>query len=81
MKTLLNFASGNTEVGRFVALLCKSLHEKLHCGEESPDRTGQSAVESTDGGNLMQTVTENYHRSNAARVKTRGKSSRAFMAT
>ena len=48
--------------------------------EESPDWTGRPAVESTDGSNLMNAVTENKPPARV-RVKPRGKSSRRRMAT
>ena len=48
--------------------------------EESPDWTGRPAVESTDGSNLMNAVTENKP-PERVRVKPRGKSSRRRMAT
>ena len=49
-------------------------------GEESPDWQGHPAVESTDGSNLMNAVTENKP-PERVRVKPRGKSSRRRMAT
>lgn len=45
----------NEKVGRFVAL--RGFRPK---GEESPDRIGRPAGESSDGSNLMDAVTENY---------------------
>ena len=48
--------------------------------EESPDRIERLAVESTDGSNLMDAVTENRPPARV-RVKPRGKSSRRRMAT
>ena len=48
--------------------------------EESPDWKGRPAVESTDGSNLMNAVTENKPPARV-RVKPRGKSSRRCMAT
>ena len=48
--------------------------------EESPDWKGQSAVEITDGSNLLQAVTENRPPARV-RVKPRGKSSRRRVAT
>ena len=48
--------------------------------EESPDWKGHPAVESTDGSNLMDAVTENKP-PERVRVKPRGKSSRHRMAT
>ena len=48
--------------------------------EESPDWKGHPAVESTDGSNLMNAVTENRPPVRV-RVKPRGKSSRRRMAT
>ncbi len=44
--------------------------------EESPDRKGHPAVESTGGGNFRQGVTEKNRPLRGPRVKTRGKSSR-----
>ena len=49
-------------------------------GEESPDWAEYPAVESTDGSNLMNAVTENRPPARV-RVKPRGKSSRRRMAT
>ena len=48
--------------------------------EESPDWKGHPAVESTDGSNLMNAVTENKPPARV-RVKPRGKSSRRCMVT
>ena len=48
--------------------------------EESPDWTRQPAVESTDGSNLLQAVTENRP-PERVRVKQRGKSSLRYVAT
>ena len=48
--------------------------------EESPDWKGHPAVESTDGSNLMNAVTENKPPARV-RVKPRGKSSRRHMVT
>ena len=48
--------------------------------EESPDRIERLAVESTDGSNFMNAVTENKPPVRV-RVKPRGKSSRRRMAT
>ena len=48
--------------------------------EESPDGQGHPAVESTDGSNLMNAVTENRPPVRV-RVKPRGKSSRRHVAT
>ena len=48
--------------------------------EESPDWKGHPAVESTDGSNLMDAVSENKP-PERVRVKPRGKSSRHRMAT
>jgi len=42
--------------------------------EESPGRTGRSAAESADGGNLMEFVTENnrrYHQPRSPRSEGR----------
>ena len=47
--------------------------------EESPDRKGHPAVESTDGSNLMDAVTENKPPARV-RMKPRGKSSRRHIA-
>ena len=52
----------------------------MHASEESPDWIGQPAVESTDGSNLMNAVTENKP-PERVRMKPRGKSSRRCMAT
>ena len=52
----------------------------MYASEESPDWKGHPAVESTDGSNLMNAVTENRPPARA-RVKPRGKSSRRRMAT
>ena len=51
-----------------------------HASEESPDWAEYPAVESTDGSNLMNAVTENRPPARV-RVKPRGKSSRRRMAT
>ena len=56
-------------------MTCRALR-----GEESPDWAGHPAVESTDGSNLMNAVTENRPPARV-RVKPRGKSSRRRMAT
>ena len=48
--------------------------------EESPDWIGHPAVESTDGSNFMNAVTENKPPARV-RMKPRGKSSRRCMAT
>jgi len=54
--------------------------------EESPDRAGHPAAESAGGGNFTPAVTEKNRRTSlsgrpsAARVKTRGKSSRRVAA-
>ena len=53
---------------------------RLRSAEDSPDRKGHPAVESTDGSNLMDAVTENRP-PDRVRVKPRGKSSRRRMAT
>ena len=56
-------------------MTCRALR-----GEESPDWRERPAVESTDGSNLMNAVTENKP-PEKVRVKPRGKSSRRRMAT
>ena len=52
---------------------------RLRSAEESPDRKGHPAVESTDGSNLMDAVTENKPPARV-RMKPRGKSSRRHIA-
>ena len=52
----------------------------MPASEESPGWAGHPAVESTDGSNLMNAVTENKP-PERVRVKPRGKSSRRRMAT
>ena len=52
---------------------------RLRSAEESPDRKGHPAVESTDGSNLMNAVTENKPPARV-RMKPRGKSSRRHVA-
>ena len=59
--------------------MTKKSPSEIH-SEESPDWTRQPAVESTDGSNLMQAVTENKPPARV-RVKPRGKSSRRRVAT
>ena len=56
-------------------MTCRALR-----GEESPDRKGHLAVESTDGSNLMDAVTENKPPAKV-RMKPRGKSSRHCVVT
>ena len=56
-------------------MTCRALR-----GEESPDWAGHPAVESTDGSNLMDAVTENKP-PERVRMKPRGKSSRRRMVT
>ena len=53
---------------------------RLKPAEESPDWKGRPAVESTDGSNLMNAVTENKP-PERVRMKPRGKSSRRCMVT
>ena len=70
----------NSSVGSDTNNRWDDLSRLFQIAEESPDWKGQPAVESTDGSNLMNAVTENKPPARV-RVKPRGKSSRRRMAT
>ncbi len=67
-------------LGAVAKRLGVGLFPLMYASEESPDWKGHPAVESTDGSNLMNAVTENRPPARV-RVKPRGKSSRRRMAT
>ena len=73
-------SSGSSDIDSSLKTIGRTLLSLESTPEESPDRKGHPAVESTDGSNLMDTVTENKP-PERVRVKPRGKSSRRRMAT